>query len=200
MPNVAQLELTGGPFYPGFDYRPARRPHTYDLFLSSSNEVTAVRDQVEQLADQAFAKALGAYANADLSVIRWEQAISGQMPGESLNDLFVRMALNCHHTLVLLMTHLGPGTREEVEAVVEKGLPISIIRFDPPRNHSSEYDPGEVDAFIAGLPRRIKYESCGPPTSASAWRAMSKTLAAITLGMYRKYIEETTEDLRELRG
>jgi hypothetical protein len=98
------------------------------------------------------------------------------------------------------MTHLGTGTREEVEAVVHAGLPISIIRFGVPRNHTSVHDPAEIDTFIAGLGRPLKYEACGPPNSASAWEALSKTLSAITLGMYRKYLQETAEDLRELRG
>lgn len=194
------MSATGGSYFPGFDYKPARRPYSYDIFLSSSDEVAFLRDRVEDLIRKSFTVALSLYSNAQVSIVRWEQAVAGGLPGETLNDVFVRTALECHHTLVLLMTHLGPGTREEVEAVVKANKPLSIVRFELPKGHSSEHDPREIDAFIDALGKPYMYERCGPPNSVSAWQGLSKTLAAITIGMYKKFLDETTDPMSELRG
>lgn len=194
---------TGGPFFPGFDYTAARRPFTYDVFLSSSGEVATLRDEVEELVLRAFSPALAHYGNAQINVVRWEQALAQQQPGETVNETFVRTALSCHHTLVLLMTHLGPGTREEVEAVIEQGRPVSIVRFAPPTDHMSDFDASEIDDFIQGFKDRgipVLYEPCDEPRSKKAWEALSKTLAGIALGAYRKYLDETKQPLSELRG
>jgi hypothetical protein len=194
---------SGGPFFPGVDYGSARRPHTYDIFLSSSEEVAQLRDEVEELVMRSFNPALGLYANAELHIVRWEQALANRAPGESLNDLFVRAVGECKHTLVLLMTHLGPGTREEVEEAIDRDLPISIVRFDAPPDHESEFDPAEIDVFIRSLEERGKpvlYRPCGSPGSKTAAEALSQTFASIMLAAYKAFLTETRDPLVESRG
>jgi hypothetical protein len=194
---------TGPPFFVGAAYGKARRPFTYDIFLSSSSEVKDLRDEVEELAMRSFSPALGLYANAGLNVVRWEQAQSGQVEGESVNGVFVRVVSECHHTLVLLMTHLGEGTREEVQEAIERDLPISIVRFEPWPDYESGFDPAEIDAFMKGFNDRGKpvlYRPCGPPGSPSAVRALSQTFAEITLGAYTSFLRETRDPLVEERG
>lgn len=190
--------------FPGyFGYEAARRPFSYDIFLSSSDEVKDLRNVVHDLVTHSFGPALKAYSEAQLEVVRWEQALSEMRAGETINDRFVRAAVECHHTLVLLMTHLGSGTREEIEAVVAKERPISILRFDPPPGHQSEFDGSEIDAFIKELEANgtpISCEMCGQPGSEGAFQSVSKTLAGLMMAFYVKYLEESKPSLEESRG
>jgi hypothetical protein len=194
---------TGGPFFPGVSYGPARRPYTYDIFLASSGEVADQRDDVEELVMRAFSPALGHYSEADLHIVRWEQALPDRLPDESIDEFFVRVVRKCKHTVVLLMTHLGQGTRAEVQAAIEKNLPVSIIRFDPPDGHESEYDPAEIDEFLKEFQEQGKpvvYKPCGPPGSPTAAEALSHVFASIMLGAYRSFLAESKDALVESRG
>lgn len=187
--------------FPAFRYEAPDRPHSFRLFLSSSDEVAPLRERVDMLVHRSFNPALRSFSRAEIQVVRWEDLLANRQQGESSNDVFIRAAKESHHTLVLLMTHLGQGTREEVTAVAtETDRPLSILRFDPPSGYASGYDPHAIDEFVEPLVERhaLIYARCGQADSERGWQGLVKLLSGVTLAARQRSDEEVTySELRD---
>jgi hypothetical protein len=117
----------------------------------------------------------------------WEDALSQLVEGESPNDMFVEMALQCHATLVLLKTRLGEGTREEVDALLAVPLDqrkvLSVVRFSLAPGEEAAEDPQPLDDFVGGLgsDRNVLYKETGPMGSPEAHIELTKILSGYML-------------------
>jgi hypothetical protein len=82
--------------------------------------------------------------------------------------------------LVLLLDRLGRGTQEEVEAVLEAGVQLSVLHFTT--RTDAELSNLKVGKFIRQHRDKIYYERkrC-PPDSEDTWYAIVKTLLAVLL-------------------
>ncbi|MDX6653229.1 MAG: hypothetical protein QOJ38_2010 [Solirubrobacterales bacterium] len=129
----------------------------------------------------------------------WEDALAQRLEGESVNALFVRMALQCHATIALFKTRLGAGTREEVEALLalppEHRKPLSIVRFALEDGEEPTEDPSPLDEFLAGIGtgEKVLYASTGPIGSDDAYLKLTHILTGFTLAALDAGIEERTD-------
>src|SRR5690348_7068086 len=115
--------------------RPPDLRSSLTVFLSSSDEVKALRNRVDRIIHEVINPQLASLpgdAAPELTLVRWEQSEAKKPSGGSVNAEFVRSAVASHVTFVLLQTQIRKGTREELEAVIDlPDVQLSVLRFAP---------------------------------------------------------------------
>ena len=160
--------------------RAGPRPQELTIFLSSGDDALDARDCVEGLVERVFNPQLRrTNAPFRFAVERWErEAAQRNQPGEGTNDRFVRMAREADMTVALLLEHLGPGTREELEAVLdETNHQIKPLWFVTPHTHPES----DVATFLDEHADRLLHEKLGEIGSTESWEGIVKVLLARTL-------------------
>ena len=108
-----------------------------------------------------------------LEVDRWEQDAPRRTT--EMNEEFVRRACQSHATVVLLSTEVRPGTRAEIEGVLnESDVQLSVIWMEQP---DSRRRAAALKKFFREN-QDIAYHRTGPPESADAVLAMVRVIAA----------------------
>jgi hypothetical protein len=168
------------------------QPTELTIFLSSGDDLSLVRDRIENLVHRVFNPELREHrARFRFAVERWERAHAQRNePGESTNDRFVRKARESHVTVALLLEQLGVGTREELEAVLnETTHDLAPLWFVPRGSEPAT----EVASFLDEHKDDLLYEQVGIPDSTESWEGvvkflLSRTLAAMSAdeGVYRE--------------
>jgi hypothetical protein len=107
-------------------------PPTINLqvFLSSGDDLKALRDLVSKLANEAVNEMLNRHElPVRLQVGRWELSTPHRVAGgQTVNTEFVEKARATQLLLCLLHEELGDGTREELEAALGQGnVEIAVI-------------------------------------------------------------------------
>jgi hypothetical protein len=100
------------------------------VFLSSGDDVLELRKLVKMVIDDAINPVLlelGIPIRLELDI--WERTAGHRVPaGEGPNDEFVRRACAAHLVLAILDQVVGPGTREELDAVIaEPDVELAIV-------------------------------------------------------------------------
>lgn len=145
-------------------------------------------------------------SRAQLYPQMWERASAQVAPGRSVNELFVSRVVTSHAAMALFKTRLGPGTGEEVQAVLDQRddlLPedrvwLSVLRFGLEEREAPSEDPAPLDEFLnrIGEDRRGLYVPTGPLSSEEAWQAIVKTLTGYALAALDKSREKERTDVR----
>ncbi len=179
--------------------RPPDHAHRYTLFLSSSDEVAELRDRVESLVARAFNPLLEEHSDAHIRLRRWEQEMPQKAASRArVNEIFVEWVRKSHLTLVLLRSHLGSGTKEELEAALEEALvQLSVIRFaaDP---RAPRPNPDAIAEFLKPHRDALLFAESGLPDSDEAWQALVKTLFGFALAVVDES-RRTRDEYGELR-
>lgn len=183
----AGLTLLTDPLAPRhLPLRDADRADKYMLFLSSSDEVAAQRRRVRGLINEAFNPQLERTSSAYIALIQWEDVVPQRAPDEDVNAIFVERAVESHMTLVLLQDHFGDGTKEELEAVIDKpDVQLSVIRFAPDPGQSRAV-PDRIAEFLAPHRRKLLYDETGEQQSDAALHSIVRALFAMALSAYEK--------------
>jgi hypothetical protein len=107
-------------------------------------------------------------------VDRWErEAASRPDEGEPVNAQFVRKALRSNITLCLLNDELRPGTREEIEAVLDtKQIDLGIVWFVDDQT----WPETEVGNFLTEHQTELFVVRAGPPDGHGAIIALVRQL------------------------
>lgn len=155
----------------------------YEIFISSSDECRPARTLCREIIQAVINPPLSREPGIPmLEPVMWEDALPQRIEeDESVNDFFVRVALECHATIVLLESTLGAGTREEVLALLGRPVaerkPLAIVAFAP---RSGQARTTELASFLGQIGRasNVLYASTGPMDSQEA----VMTLAKVTCG------------------
>jgi hypothetical protein len=164
----------------------------YSVFISSAAEMQPVRMRIEQLINESINPPLRDRARAQLLPQLWERAqaqAQAQAPDRDVNEIFVERALQSHAAMALFRRSLRPGTRAEVEALIDAGQAdpssrtvISVLRFACEEGMSRETD---LDSFFEYLANEgLLWEDTGTLGSDAGWRTLVKVLVAYALAAY----------------
>lgn len=166
----------------------------YTVFLSSGDDALELRDFVDDLVrDAVNAELDAAELPVRLMVRRWERTPPGRADDEPLNARFVRLAQKSSLTLCLLIAHLGQGTKEEIEGVLDvDDVELSIVWFV----ERTAWPRTEVGQFLEGLRTKVQIDRAGPPDSPGASIALVRLLLHVVLG---HLTERAQEHYRERR-
>jgi hypothetical protein len=167
---------------------------TFRIFISSGDDAAELRERVAGLIDKAVNSQLSQLGiSLRLEVDRWEHtAPDTNETGETTNERFVKRALDCDLTLALLMSKLGPGTREEIEATLAAGKELKVLWFVPRRSRPRS----EVARFLEPLGGRIYYDKTGKPEDDESWHGIVRALLQIVLGELRRGPKELHHEQR----
>lgn len=158
---------------------PPIRPPTYRVFLSSGDDASVLRNRVDALVTEAINSQLReAGVNLRLEVDRWERtAAASNNPHESTNDQFVRRALESNLTLALLISKMGEGTREEIEATLDAEQTVSVLWFVPRDSNPNS----QVADFLKPNRGRLYYDKTGRPEDDASWHGIVRVLFQVVL-------------------
>jgi hypothetical protein len=167
---------------------PGAQTKSYRIFLSSGIELRSTRDRVTAWIHDVFnSQLVEAGSDVRLDVDRWEFTPAHLTAAATTNQQFVDRAVSCHLALVLLHNHLGPGTREEFEALLDddrfRSTPpelrpeVSAIWFEP----TSKSRTGDIRAFLDDHRDAILYNEAGAPRTEDATRVLTRVLLRAVL-------------------
>ena len=178
------------------------------IFLSSSNELREVRDRIEAITERSINPLLFERSvRIRIRIDRWEHSVPKRVKTERANELFVEQALNSHLTIVLLQDRLGPGTREELEALLAEpvrgaapsdppGRPdLALIRFTP-SSSAKDADLAEIEDFLKLNEEKMIYagpDDAGDPESDKSWFVIFRVLLGAVITAYQADSEEFHE-------
>jgi hypothetical protein len=167
---------------------PGAQTKSYKIFLSSAAELRSTRDRLTQWIQEVFNSQLveGNFP-IRLDVDRWEFTPAHLTTAASTNQQFVDRAVTSHLALVLLHNHLGPGTREEFDALLDdtrfRGTPpdlrpeVSAVWFEPASRHRT----GKIRDFLDAHKEDILYNEAGGPRTEDATRILIRILLRAVL-------------------
>jgi hypothetical protein len=120
-------------------------------------------------------------------VDRWEFTPAHLTTAATTNRQFVDRAVSSHLALVLLHNHLGPGTREEFEALLDddrfRSTPpelrpeVSAVWFEPANGSRT----GEIRDFLDDHKEDILYNEARGPRTEDATRVLTRILLRAVL-------------------
>lgn len=178
--------------------------HKYRIFLSSSDELSAVRNAIDALVNSVVNAALDQNGYAvNIYVDMWEHTAPQRAPGSNVNRLFVDRALQSNLTLVLLRDRLGDGTAEEFDEVLAAADPrpeLAVIWFNP----SDEADETEIEEIRQTLDKcsdsvlQIRPPKSDQPFSQAAWLHLFRVLLDFLLAILRN--DAPSRPMAETRG
>lgn len=151
---------------------------TARVFVSSGDDAVNLRERFDDLIS-VVNPLLQERADAHITVKKWEHA-PAQVTPEGVIEKFVAQAVASDLTLVLLIDELRPGTRAEVEAVLDSGGRLSILWFNDRDNVTANQD---LIDFLDSIRTRVLYAQVGRPEADSAWLGMVKHVTAIILDL-----------------
>jgi hypothetical protein len=167
---------------------PGAETKSYKIFLSSATELRSTRDRVTQWIHEVFNSQLieGEFA-IRLDVDRWEFTPAHLTTAAPTNQQFVDRAVSSHLALVLLQNYLGPGTREEFEALLDddrfRSTPlelrpeVSAVWFEPTNGSRT----GEIRDFLDDHKDDILYNEAKGPRTDDALRVLNRILLRAVL-------------------
>lgn len=157
----------------------------YEIFISSADECAVARKLCRDMIESAINPSLSSQPGGPMLVpVMWEDALPQRIEGgETVNDFFVRVARECHATIVLLESTLGDGTRDEVLALLERPAteqkPLAVVAFEPSEGRSRS---AELTAFLQRIGKvKILYASTGPMESQDAVMTLAKVACHFAL-------------------
>lgn len=128
---------------------------TYNIFLSSGSDTKSLRDLVERMVEIISKQFAHEGLPLRFETSRWEDFAAGKAASENLNDLFVACARDSHLTMVLLLTKVGKGTREEIEGVLDKkDVQLAVVWC----RHPDGLDDKDVQAFLESHKGNFLYQ------------------------------------------
>jgi hypothetical protein len=147
------------------------------FFISSAADVNEQRDLFDAMvrsADNQFRLRRDETRPFSLVVDRWELD-AGRRTTE-MNEEFVRRVREAHAVVVLLANQIGPGTKEEIEAVLDEStVQVSVIWMDKPED-SRKYRA--LRKFLTERGSELAYVKTGPPGSQESICAMVDVITA----------------------
>lgn len=178
--------------------------HKYRIFLSSSDELSAVRNAIDALVNSVVNAALDQNDYAvNIYVDMWEHTAPQRAPGSHVNRLFVDRALQSNLTLVLLRDRLGNGTAEEFDEVLAAADPrpqLAVIWFNP----SDDAEETEIEEIRQTLDKcsdsvlQIRPPKSDEPFSQAAWLHLFRVLLDFLLAVLRS--DAPSRPMAETRG
>lgn len=172
----------------GYLLRPPHPVSGADIFLSSGDDVQLQRDFVDLLVTSAT-EGLGfrwvGEPRPQLRVVRWEDQPAFRA-GSHTNAEFVRLATSSHVTIVLLHKELRPGTKEEVEAVLDDGsVQLAVVWLeatdDQVTDDLREFMKHHRDSYYWNTVHR------------TAWRPMAAVLVRIIAAVVGDLVRMTVQ-------
>lgn len=162
----------------------------YCVFVSSGDDAVELRNRVDGLIRNAVDPGLAAHQirfDADL----WEQKPPRRLSGrETVDDEFVRRALNSDLVMTLLLAKLGNGTKKEIEAVLNSPTELKALWFV----NRDEAPQTEVAKYLGKLARqqKLRYRRAGRPETPESSEAIVQVL-------FDAALESVTRNRRDLR-
>lgn len=187
----------------GYLLKGPQNPDEYRIFLSSGDDLGNWRDRAEQLIYLATQQLMQEGISCRLLTDRWEHTAAQRAPNGGVNQLFVDRALASTLTIVLLGSHIWPGTREELEAVINESdslTQLAVIWFEvdsPPSDTAIE-----VAEYLkaSSAHDRLLYERTGAPNSDKAWFSVSRVIVrsviSATAGTFRAASGVNADDVQ----
>jgi hypothetical protein len=176
----------------------------YNIFLSSSDELSAVRQSIDELVNSVINAVLDQNGyDINIYVDMWEHTAAQRAPGSHVNQLFVDRALASNLTLVLLQDRLGDGTAEEFGEVLSADEPrpeLAVIWFRPSET-AEEAETDRIRATLDGCADsilQIRPPNSELPFSPAAWMHIFRVLLDFLLSILRDDIPRPA--MAETRG
>ncbi len=172
----------------------ATQTTTVRVFLSSGDDALAERDFVDALfCDAANAVLMKLGFSVRFDVDRWERSAPHKILAEaSPNDEFVARAKHANLVVSVLIDRLGPGTHDELEAVLdEDDVELSIVWCE---RRDGEPDT-EVSRWLASHRDDVFYDRAGRldtpgPRVALVRLVLEATLTALRAHAPRELLHE----------
>jgi hypothetical protein len=160
-----------------FALKSGRSVTEFVFFISSGNDVAAQRQLLDKMIEEANNQFHIRRDNDHpftLKVDRWEHD-AARRTGE-MNEEFVRRACEAHFVVVLLCNEVRSGTREEIEAVLQRrDVQLSVIWMEGPEDGRNTR---QLKRFLSEHEKQIAYQRTGPPDSPDSVLAMVRVVTA----------------------
>lgn len=147
------------------------------IFISSSSqeEVLPLRERIKNLVAVVNQQLLNCRLTLRVITVYWEGVAAQRALTGHPNDEFIQMAVECNHTIALLVRSLRPGTEEEILAVLNTtDVELSVMIFPPGGDMTSIDD--DLNQFIVDHGDDIIYQNCGSVDSDTAWLSLTGTV------------------------
>lgn len=176
----------------------------YRIFLSSPDELSAVRDSIDALVNTVVNAVLDQNGyDINIYVDMWEHTAPQRAIDSHVNRLFVDRALKSNLTLVLLRDRLGDGTAEEFDEVLAADEPrpeLAVIWFNP-SEYAKEIEIEEIQRTLdkcSSSILQIRPPKSDQPFSQAAWLHLFRVLLDFLLTILRH--EDRSRPMAETRG
>jgi hypothetical protein len=174
-----------------------KQTKTLSVFISSGDDALTERDFLDSLIRDGLTPVLmDLEFSLRLEVDRWERSAPHKIrPGASPNDEFVARAMRANLVVCVLKDRLGPGTQEEIEAVLgEDDVELSIVWCE---DRTTSPDT-EVSRWLASHQGYALYDRAGLDDTEGPRVALVRLMTQAMLTALRDHTPE--EFLRERRG
>lgn len=181
----------------GLRLGPGRMVPEFTVFVSSANDAVDLRARLDGLVHNAVNPVLNRRGSAErihFYLDMWEKTEPRRLGDrETIDDEFVQRAVDSDLMVTLLVERLGPGTRNEIEAVLAEETEISALWFVA---HGEDPDT-PVAKFLHELEGDgvLRFDRAGHPESNESWEAMVRLLLSAVLTA----MSPEEEDFRERR-
>jgi hypothetical protein len=131
------------------------------IFLSSGDDVLELRELVNRLVEESVNPVLRQNElSVRVEVDGWDRTAAHRVPsGEKTNTEFVRRACNAHLVLGILRDELGDGTREELEAALEKDdVELSVVWCV---DRDGDWPETSVGKWLGPMKERLLFDRAG---------------------------------------
>lgn len=156
--------------------RAGKQTRTFTLFLSSGTDATPWRDRIETLLLTISKQFAHEGSRLRFEVDRWEQAAPQRAYAGTVNDIFVDRARQSDLTLLLLLSEVRPGTREEFEAVLETNdVQLAVIWLR--KDLTLDADAAKVKELLEQNRDKVYYGGAEDPESDEAWIEIVRVLS-----------------------
>jgi hypothetical protein len=166
----------------------------YTVFLSSANDVIALRERVDGLIHNAVQPVLKRVSvDARFLLDMWEKTEPRKLDDdETIDDEFVKRAVDSDLVVTLVLDRLGSGTQKEIEAVLASDTEIAMLWFV----ELDEHPDTPAGKFLTKLAEEgvLRYNKAGRPDSNGSWEAIVRVLLRAILTALKPKEEEYREE------
>jgi hypothetical protein len=155
--------------------RMGRSTDTYTIFVSSSDEAKVLRQRAGTIVDLFNRQLAQARSPIRLETDLWEDTSAHKVPAGKVNDEFVRRALESDLTIVLLMKELRPGTKAELNAVMDDdSTELAVLWFKPKSGKTGKNLLAQIKRFKND--KRVFINEFGDWESDDAWLGLFRAI------------------------
>ena len=153
----------------------------YTVFLSYGEDGRQMCDLLDSMLREANAQLMEQGIPAMIYADRWDHSAAQRVDSGHVNEVFVERAAASHLTIVLLTNEIRPGTREELEAVLQNTeTQLAVIWFDV-GGEATEIGTPTGTYLKEVVNERMLYLKTGAFDSPQAWQSIFKVVTRLVV-------------------